>query len=62
MAFDRVELIVVEIWRIDLPEKLLPADRRLASRELSFLLVLKDVSQRLLNVFMILASLDSMWV
>ena len=62
MAFNRVELIVVEVRRIYLPQKLLSADGRLASRELAFLLVLKDVGQRLLNVLMVLASLDSVRV
>lgn len=62
MAFDRVELIVIEVWRIDLPKKLLSADRRLTSRKLPFLLILKDVGQRFLNVLMILSSLNSMRV
>ena len=62
MALDRVELVVIEVRRIDLPEKLLPADRRLSSRKLSFLLALQDVSQRLLNVLVVLPSFDGVRV
>ena len=62
MALDRVELVVIEVRRIYLPEKLLPADRRLSSRKLSFLLALQDVSQRLLNVLVVLASFDGVRV
>lgn len=62
MALDRVEFIVIEIRRIDLPEILLAADRRLSSWKLPFFLVLKDVSKRLLNVLMVFAPLNSMRV
>lgn len=62
MALDRVEFIVIEIRRLNLPKVLLATDRRISSWKLPLLLTLKDVGKRPLYIFMVFPPLNSMGV